>query len=1025
MAPFKSYASPGGFKPIQAPDVARMVEEKARQQSNYLQQAAQYQINERNRIGNAIEINNRTEFQNRQQILDMENRNRQAIQNQILGNYNATIANAQTAAKQEIDTLNSLATFSQTAAQTVGAIYQKIEAGKKQAVNDTIYATGISSKELMELSKLERNFNDQTYFENDAIRNIVNRTGASIQQIRFLVQNSNAKYWNESTALAEQRGSETSNYIMSNYDTQVDIGNGMTASLASTEGQDLKTQKLVFDQLRRQYNQENPTELSTTILAAKTDPIVKALENSIFQTSNAEYRKNARNDAQVAIDASIREDIKAGYQVFLSNLANRKGAQRSAYLSDFYRVMQVGALSDNSDFYKEFWQNIITSDVEFNGKLISFAELQGGTSGFQAVNDAFYQGRAKAVRDFNLSEQENRVKFESFARDTLEQAKENGIDLTNADIEGIRQAGREQFKTDRFTSTILDEYERNNTVDALFVKKKSKELQDLADRGLLTEERLDMLGLPNSVTQPFRALARQTSADRKENNDFKPQMEAIKNLVRSPAQIRAKPDGTYSWTVPLMEQKLQNKFLTKYAQLKAGGDPNAVANAMSFVQQEFTQETSNPEAFSQSTDNLGGYREFETLKSTSSAGQSSARMNWVQSSIGRLGSKALDSNGSIFTISELNQQQEDMMKPGYKMDPMAAYVGKLFGIDPLAVINRQRLAAGMEALQLPESTMSFASTVNPALKRMLDAYQTPEISTRAMISTGTFNPTLVPKNYVSLVTQSAAKYGVPPNIVAAVIEKESSWNKDSVSPAGARGLMQLMPQWHTASFEPQANVDEGVRYLGAMYQRFGNWNSALAAYNMGPTDYDAYTAQGRQLPAETREYVKTVNTLMAKYGDVNRLQSPTTMRRSMSYIGRPDFERPSSVVYETSSGQPGVDLYFESKKFPAVLSGVVKDVSREPGYGNYVVVESTDPMTGQTVDVLYSHLADGLAIKPGNRIDAGDIIGTQGGTGNVRSVDGTIASIDFLAPAPRGSKSMEPYVGFDNLRRYVVTQLQR
>ena len=400
-------------------------------------------------------------------------------------------------------------------------------------------------------------------------------------------------------------------------------------------------------------------------------------------------------------------------------------------------------------------------------------------------------------------------------------------------------------------------------------------------------------------------------------------------------------------------------------------------------------------------------------------------MNWVQSSIGRLGSKALDSNGSIFTISELTQQQEDMMKPGYKMDPMAAYVGKLFGVDPLAVINRQRLAAGMEALQLPESTMSFASTVNPALKRMLDAYQTPQTSTRAMISTGTFNPTLVPKNYASLVTQSAAKYGVPPNIVAAVIEKESSWNKDSVSPAGARGLMQLMPQWHTASFEPQANVDEGVRYLGAMYQRFGNWNSALAAYNMGPTDYDAYTAQGRQLPAETREYVKTVNTLMAKYGDVSRLQSPTTMRRSMSYIGRPDFERPSSVVYETSSGQPGVDLYFESKKFPAVLSGVVKDVSREPGYGNYVVVESTDPMTGQKVDVLYSHLADGEMLTPGTAIDAGDIIGTQGGTGNVRSVDGTIASIDFLAPAPRGSKSMEPYVGFDNLRRYVVTQLQR
>jgi hypothetical protein len=149
------------------------------------------------------------------------------------------------------------------------------------------------------------------------------------------------------------------------------------------------------------------------------------------------------------------------------------------------------------------------------------------------------------------------------------------------------------------------------------------------------------------------------------------------------------------------------------------------------------------------------------------------------------------------------------------------------------------------------------------------------------------------------------------------------------------------------------------------------------------------------------------------------------MRPTMRRFGSASFEKPSSVVFETSSGQPGVDLYFESKRFPAVLGGVVKDVSRESGYGNYVVIESTDPQTGQKVDVLYGHLADGIKLKPGQAIEAGDIIGTQGGTGNVRSVDGTIASIDFLAPAPRGSKSMTPYAGFDNLRRYVVSQMQR
>jgi hypothetical protein len=53
----------------------------------------------------------------------------------------------------------------------------------------------------------------------------------------------------------------------------------------------------------------------------------------------------------------------------------------------------------------------------------------------------------------------------------------------------------------------------------------------------------------------------------------------------------------------------------------------------------------------------------------------------------------------------------------------------------------------------------------------------------------------------------------------------------------------------------------------------------------------------------------------------------------------------------------------------------------------------------------------------------GQIIGRQGGTGNVRSADGTIASIDFLAPAPAGSTSMTPYRNFDRLRRRIAAQL--
>jgi murein DD-endopeptidase MepM/ murein hydrolase activator NlpD len=132
---------------------------------------------------------------------------------------------------------------------------------------------------------------------------------------------------------------------------------------------------------------------------------------------------------------------------------------------------------------------------------------------------------------------------------------------------------------------------------------------------------------------------------------------------------------------------------------------------------------------------------------------------------------------------------------------------------------------------------------------------------------------------------------------------------------------------------------------------------------------------------------------------------------------------------ESAGGQPGMDIYFEDKQFPAVLGGVVKDIRYQvnpdgSGYGHLAVVESRDPQTGETVDVLYSHFDTKPNLKVGQRVAAGQVLGRQGGSGSVRSVDGTIASIDFLAPAPRGSSSMTPYRGFKNLRMYIQNQLK-
>jgi hypothetical protein len=137
-----------------------------------------------------------------------------------------------------------------------------------------------------------------------------------------------------------------------------------------------------------------------------------------------------------------------------------------------------------------------------------------------------------------------------------------------------------------------------------------------------------------------------------------------------------------------------------------------------------------------------------------------------------------------------------------------------------------------------------------------------------------------------------------------------------------------------------------------------------------------------------------------------------------------------SINFENANGQPGFDLWFADKRFPALLPGTVKKIGKQGnrgrGYGNYIVVESIDPKTGAKVDVLYAHLADGgIKVKEGQQVVPGMEIGTQGGTGRVVSSDGTIASVDFLAPAAKESKSMKPYSRFNELRQELAAEINK
>lgn len=108
----------------------------------------------------------------------------------------------------------------------------------------------------------------------------------------------------------------------------------------------------------------------------------------------------------------------------------------------------------------------------------------------------------------------------------------------------------------------------------------------------------------------------------------------------------------------------------------------------------------------------------------------------------------------------------------------------------------------------------------------------------------------------------AAFYGIDPALVIAVIHVESRGNAFALSPVGAMGLMQIMPptgeelaaelgiRWLGSKvlFEPEVNVQLGIAYLRQLRSRFGNWPTALAAYNWGPSLISRRLRTGIALP---------------------------------------------------------------------------------------------------------------------------------------------------------------------------------
>lgn len=182
------------------------------------------------------------------------------------------------------------------------------------------------------------------------------------------------------------------------------------------------------------------------------------------------------------------------------------------------------------------------------------------------------------------------------------------------------------------------------------------------------------------------------------------------------------------------------------------------------------------------------------------------------------------------------------------------------------------------------------------------------------------------------VSEASQRFGLPAHWIYAVMRVESASKTHAVSPAGALGLMQLMPgTWARQRarlglgkdpFDPRDNILAGAAYLREMYDNYGS-PGFLAAYNAGPGRYQEWRDKGRPLPAETRAYVARI--------------APSLHAGTRSVDGSPATGMQQAITSWTHSA------LFPSRPYPPIGSRIGRDGESENERG-IAAPESADPV---------------------------------------------------------------------------------
>ena len=273
-------------------------------------------------------------------------------------------------------------------------------------------------------------------------------------------------------------------------------------------------------------------------------------------------------------------------------------------------------------------------------------------------------------------------------------------------------------------------------------------------------------------------------------------------------------------------------------------------------------------------------------------------------------------------------------------------------------------------------------------------------------------------------------------------ELRSYMNNNYPNSSGAVGAYQFMPE--TAIFYArQLGLDPSKTVFSPEIQR------KLNIKHLRDLGYDDYAAgkitrdqygrkiaqQYRAVPDPTTGFTYSDSASSRNKATVslqdynsaldNAKQKAQLISTSPGKIPKADYIK--GVLDE--SGEPGFDVTWKGDNNIAVLPGRVKEVGPlyGSGYGNVVVVESVDPVTGKKVDVMYAHFPNGgISVREGQQVSSGQVLGRMGKQGEpgIGNISGQHASIDFYEPNTRRGQITGRYSRWDELSREIISSSQ-